>query len=120
MRRWLIIGLIAVVAVVAGYFGAAKIWGLPTIISAPRYTETSYDKTMMHNLGQFITNLVDQGRYIRLSIDLELVDGKKGEEVAARASEIKTDIYALLRAKTYADLAGEQGLRQPQEEVKSG
>ena len=68
-------------------------------------------------MGQFITNLKDSGRYIRITLDLQAMDKQSQEELAARSSELKTDIYALLRSKHYEELVGEEGLRNLQKAV---
>lgn len=112
-------GLMVVVVLlalaVAGYAVASRVYGFPFLgLPAPRSPEPVPG---MYSLGLMITNLKDSGRFIRVQIELELYDGNKASVVSQRASEIKTDIYALLRSKTYDDLSGEGGLRSLQTEL---
>jgi flagellar basal body-associated protein FliL len=65
-----------------------------------------------------MTNLSDHNRYIRVTVDLE-IDSSKSQEITDKVSELKTDVYGLLRSKTYAELTGEDGLRNLQKEIKA-
>jgi len=65
-----------------------------------------------------MTNLADRNRYIRVTVDLE-VDSSRSGEVTEKLSELKTDIYGLLRSKTYEELTGENGLRNLQKDIKT-
>ncbi len=113
-RRLLVVVLLLALAV-AGYAVASRVYGFPFFgLPAPRSPEPVPG---MYSLGLMITNLDDPGRFIRVQIELELYDGSKSTLVSQRVSEIKTDIYALLRAKKYDDLAGESGLRNLQTEI---
>ena len=46
-----------------------------------------------------------------------MMDGKESQELLSKIPEVKTDIYALLRSKTYEELIGETGLRDLQVDV---
>lgn len=112
-------GLVVMVALlalaVAGYAVASRVYGFPFLgLPARRSAEPVPG---IYNLGLLITNLKDPGRFIRVQIELELYDGTKASVVSQRAAEIKTDIYALLRAKTYDELVGEDGLRNLQADL---
>ena len=111
----LMIAVVLVALGVAGYAVASRVYGFPFLgLPAPHSPEPVPG---MYSLGLMVTNLQDSGRFIRLQVELELYDGTKANMVSQRASEIKTDIYALLRSKTYDDLSGENGLRNLQAEL---
>lgn len=115
----LVIAVILLVGLSLGYFVAAKAWGFP-MFGAPSDSDSKKSeeaKTVMYSLGQFITNLLDPGKYIRATIEIEMTDGKEGQELLSKISEVKTDIYALLRSKTYEELMGESGLRDLQVDI---
>lgn len=120
MKRLIVIVLAVVVFLGAGYFAASKVWGFPMfgVVSSKESKKEPEIKTSMVSLGQFMTNLVDHGRYIRVTVDLE-IDSAKSADVTGKTSEFKTDVYALLRSKTYAELTGEGGLRTLQTEIKA-
>ena len=115
----LVIAVILLVGLSLGYFVAAKAWGFP-MFGAPSDSDSKKSeepKTVMYSLGQFITNLLDPGKFIRVTIEIEMTDGKEGQELLSKISEVKTDIYALLRSKTYEELMGESGLRDLQVDI---
>ncbi|MBE3518691.1 MAG: flagellar basal body-associated FliL family protein [Firmicutes bacterium] len=111
----LLVAVVLLALAVAGYAVASRVYGFPFLgLPAPRSPEPVPG---MYNLGLMVTNLKDPGRFIRVQIELELYDGSKANLVSQRAAEIKTDIYALLRAKTYDELVGEDGLRNLQADL---
>lgn len=116
VRKWIWVAVIVVVSLAVGYTVAARAWGLPGAQlgnGQERKTETG----LVCSLGQFITNLKDSGRYIRITLDLQAIDKDSLDQLTARYSELKTDIYALLRSKHYEELTGEEGLRNLQKAV---
>lgn len=116
MRKWIWVAVIVVVSLAVGYTVAARAWGLPGAQlgnGQERKTETG----LVCSLGQFITNLKDSGRYIRVTLDLQALDSESHKQLTNRSSELKTDIYALLRSKQYEELVGEEGLRNLQQDV---
>lgn len=116
MRKWAWI-VVVVVSLGLGYAVAAKAWVLPGVQTGGGQNTTEIDSELICSLGQFVTNLRDSGRYVRITVDLQAMDRKSQEELTARASELRTDIYALLRSKHYEDLEGEEGLRNLQKAV---
>lgn len=117
MKKILLVVLALVVTAGVGYVAASKVWGFPMFGGEPRAKAETEVKVTVISLGQFMTNLADSGRYIRVTVDLE-VNADKSAGVTDRASELKTDVYALLRSKTYAELSGENGLRTLQREIR--
>lgn len=117
MKKVLLFALALVVVAGVGYVAASRVWGFPVFGGEPREKPEPETKVALISLGQFITNLADSGRYIKVTVDLE-VDADASELVTGKSSELKTDVYALLRSKTYADLSGENGLRVLQKEIR--
>lgn len=117
MKKVLLVVLALVVTAGVGYVAASKVWGFPMFGGAPRAKAEPEVKLALISLGQFMTNLADSGRYIRVTVDLE-VDSDKSANVTDKSSELKTDVYALLRSKNYTDLSGENGLRSLQKEIR--
>lgn len=115
--------LVVVLAVVIfaglGYFAASKVWGFPLFGVGGRVPKAQPPSpSAMYSLGQITTNLADNNRYIKLTVDLE-IDSSRSQEVTDKTSELKTDVYALLRSKSFKELAGESGLRDLQAQMKS-
>ena len=117
MRKVLLVVLALVVTAGVGYVAASKVWGFPVFGDRQETSAESELKLALISLGQFLTNLADSGHYIKVTVDLE-IDAQRAAQVTDRASELKTDVYALLRSKTYADLSGENGLRNLQKEIR--
>ncbi|HHY44380.1 MAG TPA: flagellar basal body-associated FliL family protein [Firmicutes bacterium] len=117
MRKVLLVVLALVVTAGVGYVAASKVWGFPMFGDRQETKAEDEVNLALISLGQFLTNLADSGRYIKVTVDLE-IDAQRSTMVTDRASELKTDVYALLRAKTYADLSGENGLRNLQKEIR--
>lgn len=119
LTKKLVLILLAVVVFAGlGYVTASKVWGFPMFGKADGPKKVQEAKSVMISLGQFMTNLTDHQRYIRVTVDLEL-DSSRSQEVTEKVSELKTDVYALLRSKTYQELSGEDGLRNLQKEIKT-
>ena len=115
----IVIVLAVVIFAGLGYFAASKVWGFSVFGGDTREPkEEPPAKSAMVSLGQFMTNLADNNRYIRLTVDLE-VDSGKSQSVTDKTSELKTDVYALLRTKSYKELSGEDGLRSLQAQIKA-
>ncbi len=119
MAKKLVLVVAAVLVMgLVGYFSASKVWGFP-VFGAPGsvgLTGTPVVKTTTVNFGQFMTNLIEPGRFIRISVEVETVR-EHAEGLTERMSQLKTDIYALLRSKSYTDLLGEDGLRDLQRDM---
>jgi len=113
-----VIVLAVVIFAVLGYFAASKVWGFPVFGGGGKDPkEEPPAASAMISLGQFMTNLADNNRYIRVTVDLE-IDSSKSQSVTDKTSELKTDVYALLRTKSYKELSGEDGLRSLQAQIK--
>ena len=110
-----LIVIVTLVALSAGYIVASKVWGFP-IFGAPsdgNNQKAETDKTVMYNLGQFITNLVDPGKYIRVTIEIEMLDTPQSQDLISNISEIKTDIYALIKIQNIRRTAWRVGIKRP-------
>jgi flagellar basal body-associated protein FliL len=116
MKKVLLVVLALVVTAGVGYVAASKVWGFPALGNRQDPRNEYEANLAIISLGQFLTNLADSGRYIKVTVDLE-IDAQRSTQVTDRVSELKTDVYALLRSKTYADLSGENGLRNLQKEI---
>ena len=119
MKKVLLIVAVVLMVATLGYMGASKVWGFPMFGFRPPSGEEgpAGEPTMsLVSLGQFMTNLVDTGRYIRISVEVQVI-ADKATEVTDRASELKTDLYGLLRSKTFEELTGESGLKELQVDI---
>lgn len=115
-KALLILAAICVVAGV-GYAAASRVWGFPLLGAYASGEERKAEERLaVISLGRFMTNLIDPGRFVRISVEVEMPCDKT-ELFTAKMSEFKTDIYALLRSKSFDELLGEDGLRVLQTDV---
>ncbi|MBS3942640.1 MAG: flagellar basal body-associated FliL family protein [Dethiobacter sp.] len=70
-------------------------------------------------LSEFQVNLADAGarRFLRMTIYLAYDESALAEEIAAREPEMRSEIIAVLRDKTVADLEGPEGMAALQEAI---
>ena len=72
-----------------GYVAASKVWGFPLFGGTAGPKKADEPKSAMVSLGQFMTNLADRNRYIRVTVDLE-VDSSRSAQITEKLSELKT------------------------------
>jgi flagellar FliL protein len=74
----------------------------------------------MVSLETFVVNLADPGgnRYLRVTMDLEVVGGKPAEEeMAKRVPQLRDAILMILPTKRYADISTTEGKTAMREEL---
>ncbi len=118
MKKVLLLVTGVLIVAVGGYAGASKVWGFPlfAVTKGQESMEVAEIPSLTVSMGQFKTNLAETGRYIKITVEIQ-VFADKAPEFTERLSELKTDLYGLLRSKTYQGLVGEDGLRQLQAEI---
>lgn len=107
------IAMVALVVVIAA--GGATYFAVRTAMDKPaEATPAKTAKTDFKPLeaGEFLTNLADPGgrRVIHVKIELMVSDDKAVTKLKDEASAIRDQILRVLRNKTVADLAGEDGM----------
>lgn len=116
------VGLIvlAAVVVVAAAGGAAYI-AVRTAMGKPAEPPAQVDKKSLKpvDIGEFLTNLADPGgrRVIHLKIEIRVDDDKVAAQLKEEESAIRDQVLRVLRGKTVADLAGEDGMDQLADEI---
>jgi flagellar FliL protein len=71
------------------------------------------------SLDTFIVNLADEGghRYLRVTMDLELVEGSTQDEVKGRLPQIRDSILMILPTKRFQDISTAQGKAALRDEI---
>jgi len=76
------------------------------------------EKIITYSPGkEFLTNLKDSGRYIKVTIDLEVADKKNLKPLEERTSEIRDTIISVLRNKTSEEIEGSEGQNKLKQEI---
>lgn len=115
MKKAIMVLTFLMVLALAGYFTASKVWGFPAFGGSAGEKESKKEIVNV-SLGQFTTNLKDESRYIRTTVDVAIYK-EKGDMFNANLSKSKTETYALLRSKSYEELFGDKGLRDLKEDI---
>lgn len=73
----------------------------------------------LFSLETFIVNLADQehSRYLRVSMDLELVESSGTDELEARLVQVRDSILMILPSKRFADIASMEGKTALRDEI---
>lgn len=75
--------------------------------------------TILTSEWSITTNLADIGsrRYIQLKFKIEVPDQKAAKELTDKETQLRAEVLALLAGKTVADVSGEQGLLNLQNDI---
>ena len=87
--------------------------------TAPAAEEAPSGPTTLVSVQPFVVNLANPigSKHIRLSMDLEMIDGAAAEQIAQDMVKVRDSIILLLSSKTYADLAPMEGKLMLKSEV---
>ncbi len=98
-----IIILTVLVAAVGGYF-----W-----FQRKRPAEPPPGPSLVR-MGEFVTNLAgpDSRRFVKIQVDMEVSSPAAATELMARTSQVRDRVFAVLRSRTLADLAGPEGMKR--------
>jgi len=85
----------------------------------PPEAEEEAQPTFQVELGEFTTNLADLDgrRFIKVKIEAEVSGSGVIQELREKSSLIRDQILGILRSKTYAEVNGEEGMRELGEEI---
>ncbi len=99
-----------IVLVLLLYSGGGGFFEDPLRGTQPRYIES---------MREFQVNLADEGgrRYLRVSFELGFNESRLRNELESRDSEIRSEIMAVLRAKTVEDLQEPGGQNALKDEI---
>lgn len=128
--KGMLIGIIAVVVIALGAGGfffkgksGAKPAGEPAAEEAPAHggghEASAKGGGSIFNLEPFIVNLQDNSgtRYLKLTINLELVPNTPSAELQAQTAQIRDSLIILLSSKGYADIGTVEGKYQMRDEI---
>jgi flagellar FliL protein len=75
----------------------------------------------VYTMDPFLVNLADpdQGRYLKVKIDIESTEKKPNEEYQQRLSQLRDNILTVLSGKRYQDIFDSEGKRKLKEEIIS-
>jgi flagellar protein FliL len=124
----ILVGVLFVLVLALGG-GMFMVWSkLSAVTAAAAKTEDekNADKPKPEQMGKvialdtFVVNLADAGgnRYLRITMDLEVVGDKKAEEeVTRRVPHMRDSVLMILPTKRYADISTTEGKTALREEL---
>ena len=108
--------LVLTIGLAAGFFMMwHKLSALSTQANMAATSETGKAQAAalgpLYSLDTFIVNLADEGRsrYLRVTMDLELVQSDYAAELAERLPQVRDSILMILPSKQFDDIAGMEG-----------
>ena len=118
--------LLVTVGLAAGFF---MMWGKLSEINtqAPPTANIEINQNQMSQLGPlftletFIVNLADEerSRYLRITMDLELVAATDTEKLNQRLSQVRDSILMILPSKRFEEIASVEGKTALRDEIIS-
>ncbi len=101
-----------------GFFAYTKFFSHPKEAEADKEEETSKEELpALFNLDPFVVNLTDRGRFLKVTMKLELID-KKYETVAEeKTPHIRDAIITLISSKTAESISTPEGKFQLNDEL---
>jgi flagellar FliL protein len=99
----LIITLVLVIGM-AGFFGYFMFFKDKGASTTQKTTEKVEEKTVA--MDEFIINLTDNNKYIKLNIALACTDAKVEEEIPTKIEQIRNEVNVYIRSKSSSDFDG--------------
>lgn len=118
MNKKMLLIIIAVILLIVIISGIVFII-VSTNNSRPKEEVLKLDKKIvMYEFDEsFVTNVKDSKKILKTVIEVELASKKIEELVGARESEIRNEIYLILRSKREEDFDGAEGQIKLQKEI---
>ncbi|MCK9216515.1 MAG: flagellar basal body-associated FliL family protein [Firmicutes bacterium] len=121
MNKKILLIIIAVILLIVIISGIVFII-VSTKLSSSKEEVLKVDKKIvMYEFDEsFVTNVKDSKKILKTVIEVELANKKIEELVRARESEIRNEIYLILRSKREEDFEGAEGQIKLQKEITDG
>lgn len=115
----IIIGIIGALSVVGagGYFGYNMFLGAKAKSGKEAQKEAKAEKSVLVSVDPFVVNLSDPGRYLKVTIQLEVEDPANQPAVTEKVPKLRDAIITLLSSKSADSVAGPEGKFQLKDEI---
>lgn len=121
MVLYIVGGILALAVVVGVSFATAKIFGgegtTAAAVGAQNVTVAITQKNTV-KLTEFVTNLADERRYIKVTMELVLASDKHQEMVTLNVPRIRDAVVQVLNAKKSMEVTGSEGANKLKVDVK--
>jgi flagellar FliL protein len=113
--------LIIIIAALTIVLGAGGFVGYKLFASKPdgegEQKKVEEAKTSIIALDPFVLNLADRGRYLKVTIQLEVTDESLVEKVEAKTPQLRDTIITLVSSKSINSIASPEGKFQLKDEI---
>jgi flagellar FliL protein len=111
----IIIGVLVIVLGAGGFVGYKLFASKPDAEAEKKKVEET--KTTTVALDPFVLNLADRGRYLKVTIQLEVADESLVEKVEAKTPQLRDTIITLVSSKSINSISSPEGKFQLKDEI---
>jgi len=111
---FIVIGII-VIALAGGLGGYMLLFGGKETAETAKKKEPV--KTALVGLDSFVLNLAEQGRFLKITMQLEIIDAENGALVEDRIPQLRDAIITLLSSKSAESVSSPEGKLQLKDEL---
>lgn len=116
-KKLLIIIVAASIVLGAGGFAGYKLLASKGSEQTEKKEEVKPGKTTIYALDPFVLNLSDHGRYLKVTIQLELSDRDLQDMVRERIPQLRDTIITLVSSKSLSSISSPEGKFQLKDEI---
>jgi flagellar FliL protein len=116
-KKGLLIIIILLTIVVAGVLGYVFVFGKHTSPEKEQQTTKKEQKSALIPLDPFVLNLLEQGRFLKVSMQFEITDESQREFVMSKIPQLRDAIITLVSSKSIESIASPEGKMQLKDEL---
>ncbi len=113
----IIIAVAAIVLGVGGFFGYKKFFGHKAEGGKEGQDSKKEVKSALIAIDPFVVNLVEHGRYLKVTMQLEIADATNQSLVMEKMPNLRDTIITLLSSKSAESVSGPEGKLQLKDEL---
>ncbi|MGC2064276.1 MAG: flagellar basal body-associated FliL family protein [Thermodesulfovibrionales bacterium] len=113
----IIIAVAAIVIGVGGFFGYKTFFGHKAEGGKDSHSDKKEVKSTLIAIDPFVVNLVEHGRYLKVTMQLEIADASNQPLVAEKMPNLRDTIITLLSSKSAESVSGPEGKLQLKDEL---
>lgn len=117
-KKGILILVIVITLIIAGGLSYVFVFGKQKNPErADKETQKQGQKSALIPLDPFVLNLLEQGRFLKLSIQFEITDETQKELVVSRIPQLRDAIITLVSSKSVELIASPEGKMQLKDEI---
>jgi flagellar FliL protein len=113
----IILSAVLVLGGAVGFAGYKLLSGKGKTAEGADHKKEDEQKSVLVALDPFVVNLTEHGRYLKVTMQLELSDASQQQQVTDKVPNIRDAIITLLSSKSAEAIAGPEGKLQLKDEL---